>query len=197
MQLIEMEKYAKENNIPIIEKDSIDYIKKYIKENNVKNILELGTAIGYSTIHMALVSDDIYITSIERDDERFSIAEASIEEYELTDRVELINKDILDINLYEKYDLIFIDAAKSQYINFFNKFKDNLTDNGVFISDNLGFHGLVETDKYIPSRNVRGLVRKISNYIDFLKENEEFETEFIDIGDKIGVSKKKTNLDKK
>ena len=197
MQLIEMEKYAKENNIPIIEKESIDYIKKYIKENNVKNILELGTAIGYSTIHMALVSDDIYITSIERDDERFSIAEASIEEYELTDRVELINKDILDINLYEKYDLIFIDAAKSQYINFFNKFKDNLTDNGVFISDNLGFHGLVETDKYIPSRNVRGLVRKISNYIDFLKENEEFETEFIDIGDKIGVSKKKTNLDKK
>ena len=184
-----MEKYAKENNIPIIEKDSIDYIKKYIKENNVKNILELGTAIGYSTIHMALVSDDIYITSIERDDERFYIAEASIEEYELTDRVELINKDILDINLYEKYDLIFIDAAKSQYINFFNKFKDNLTDNGVFISDNLGFHGLVETDKYIPSRNVRGLVRKISNYIDFLKENEEFETEFIDIGDKIGVSK--------
>lgn len=197
MQLIEMEKYAKENNVPIIEKDSIDYIKKYIKENKVKSILELGTAIGYSTIHMALVSDDIHITSIERDEKRFEIAEESIKEYNLTDRVELINKDILDINLFDKYDLIFIDAAKSQYINFFNKFKENLSDNGVFISDNLGFHGLVETDEYIPSRNVRGLVRKITNYIDFLKDNEEFETEFIDIGDKMGVSKKKTNLDKK
>ena len=191
MQLIEMEKYAKENNVPIIEKDSIDYIKKYIKENKVKSILELGTAIGYSTIHMALVSDDIHITSIERDEKRFEIAKESIKEYNLTDRVELINKDILDINLFDKYDLIFIDAAKSQYINFFNKFKENLSDNGVFISDNLGFHGLVETDEYIPSRNVRGLVRKINNYIDFLKDNEEFETEFIDIGDKIGVSRKR------
>lgn len=191
MQLIDMEKYAKENNVPIIEKESIEYIEKYIKENNVKTILELGTAIGYSTIRMALVSDDIHITTIERDGNRSIIALESIKEYNLEDRIDVIEKDILDINLYDKYDLIFIDAAKSQYINFFNKFKDNLNEGGAIISDNLGFHGLVDSDSYIPSRNVRGLVRKITNYIDFLKDNEEFETEFIDIGDKIGVSRKR------
>ena len=190
MQLKEMEKYASLNNIPIIEKDSIEFIEKYIKDNNVKNILELGTAIAYSTIRMALVSDDIHITTIERDEKRYNIALENIREFNLEDRIEIINKDILDINLYDKYDLIFIDAAKSQYINFFNKFKDNLSPNGAIISDNLGFHGLVDSDTYIASRNVRGLVRKITNYIDLLKENEEFTTTFIDIGDKIGVSKK-------
>ena len=139
---------------------------------------------------MALVSDDIHITTIERDEKRYNIALENIREFNLEDRIEIINKDILDINLYDKYDLIFIDAAKSQYINFFNKFKDNLSPNGAIISDNLGFHGLVDSDTYIASRNVRGLVRKITNYIDFLMENEEFTTTFIDIGDKIGVSKK-------
>ena len=79
-----MEKYAKENNVPIIEKESIEYIEKYIKENNVKTILELGTAIGYSTIRMALVSDDIHITTIERDGNRSIIALESIKEYYLS-----------------------------------------------------------------------------------------------------------------
>ena len=85
--------------------------------------------------------------------------------------------------------MIFIDAAKSQYIKFFEKFKKNLKEDGTIISDNLKFHGLVNGTEENLSRNVRGLVRKLKKYIKFLEDNEEFKTEFIDIGDGISISK--------
>ena len=87
--------------------------------------------------------------------------------------------------------MIFIDAAKSQYIKFFEKFDKNLKINGVVFSDNLNFHGLTHTSEKIESRNVRGIVRKLNNYITYLKENKNYETIFFDIGDGISISKKK------
>ena len=89
--------------------------------------------------------------------------------------------------------MIFIDAAKSQYIKFFEKFKHNLNETGTIISDNLEFHGLVENKENVSlSRNVRGLVRKINEYVAFLKDNREFKTDFYSIGDGIGVSVRKS-----
>ena len=93
--------------------------------------------------------------------------------------------------------LLIIDAAKAQYIKFFEKFKYNLADNGVIVSDNLNFHGLIHEDMANLSRNVRGLVTKINLYIEFLKQNKEFYTEFLDIGDGIGISRKINNEDGK
>lgn len=189
--LEELEKYAKENSIPIMEKEGIEYITKYIKDNNIHSILEIGSAIGYSAIQMALVSSDILITTIERDKKRYDEAIKNINKFNLNNRIEIINDDALNISIDKKYDLIFIDAAKSQYINFFNKYKDNLNDNGIIFSDNLNFHGLVNSKEKIESRNVRGIVRKLNNYIEFLKDNNEFETTFFNIGDGISISKKK------
>ena len=188
--LEEIEEYAKENNIPIMMKDGIDFLTDYIKKNNIKNILELGTAIGYSSIKMALVDKDIYITTIERDENRYNEAIKNIKKAELGDQINVILDDVFNIDLDFKFDLIFIDAAKAQNIKFFNKFKNNLTENGVIITDNLKFHGLVNSE-HIESRNVRGLVRKIKNYVEFLKENDEFETTFLELGDGISISKKK------
>ena len=189
----ELEKYAKEYKVPIILPDGIEYIEKYIKENNVKNILEIGTAIGYSSIRMAQVNNDIKVTTIERDSNMYNEAIKNIKSFNLDNRINVIYKDALDVELNDKYDLIFIDAAKSQYINFFEKFKHNLNDNGVIITDNLSFHGLVK-DSTNCSRNTKQLVKKIQNYIDFLKNNEEFDTEFISIGDGISITRKKSNL---
>lgn len=189
VRILEIEKYAKENNIPIMEKDGIEFLINYIKENNVKSILEIGTAIGYSAIKMASISKNIKVTTIERDEKRYEEALKNISKFNLQNQINAILDDAFNIELNEKYDLIFIDAAKSQYIKFFEKFKKNLTSNGTIISDNLHFHGLVAgTDENL-SRNVKGIVRKLRNYIDFLKENKEFKTEFIDIGDGIGISK--------
>ena len=90
-----------------------------------------------------------------------------------------------------KFDLIIIDAAKSQNLNFLNKYKNNLNDNGLIIIDNLSFHGLVGTSSNIKSRNLRQMVRKIERFIDYLNNNDEFSVEYIEVGDKIGVCKKK------
>ena len=184
-----MEDYAKRFNIPIMLPDGIEFLLKYINNNNIKNILEVGTAIGYSAIRMCLVNDTIKVTTIERDEKRYKEAIKNIKKFNLENRITLIYGDALEVSLNEKYDLIFIDAAKSQYIRFFEKFKSNLNNSGVIVSDNLNFHGLTHTKNEIKSRNVRGIVRKLNNYIEFLNNNNEFKTEFFDVGDGISISK--------
>ena len=115
-KILEIEKYAKENNVPIIEKESIAYIMQYIKENNIKNILEIGSAIGYSSILMASVDPSITITTIERDETRYMECLKNIKKCELDKRINVVYQDALEVNLTGvSYDLIFIDAAKGQY----------------------------------------------------------------------------------
>lgn len=190
VRISELEEYAKEYNVPIMLEDGIEFLCDYIKKHNIKRILEIGTAIGYSAIKMASIDKDIKITTIERDKDRYSLALKNISDFKLEEQINVILDDALNVDLSDKYDLIFIDAAKGQYINFFEKFKTNLNNNGVIISDNLSFHGLVEGDWSTLTRNVRGLVRKIKNYKDFLDENKEFKTDYYDIGDGIGVSRR-------
>lgn len=190
VRILDLENYAHENNIPIMLGDGIEFLLKYIKGNNIKNVLEIGSAIGYSAIRMSLVDKDIKVTTIERDKERYQEAIKNIGDFGLENQINIIFNDAFEVELDDKYDLIFIDAAKSQYIKFFEKFKDNLNDNGVIISDNLNFHGLVHEDEKKLSRNVRGLVRKLNNYVEFLKNNKEFKTKFYDIGDGISISKR-------
>lgn len=192
MNIKDIENYAKINNIPIMLPDGIAFLTNYIKENNVKRILEIGTAIGYSAIKMALVNKNIKITTIERDEERYNEAIKNIEAFDLSNQIDTILDDAFNVNLNTSFDLIFIDAAKAQYIKFFEKFKINLNSNGVIVSDNLDFHGLTHTNKKL-SRNLTQLVRKINNYVYFLKENKEFSSEFYNIGDGIAISKLKNS----
>ena len=125
VRILDLEKYAKENNIPIMQKDGIDFMCEYIKKNNIKNILEVGAAIGYSAIRMASISNDIKVTTIERDEKRYKEAVKNIESFNLEQQINIIFNDAFDVELNEQYDLIFIDAAKSQYIKFFEKYKEH------------------------------------------------------------------------
>ena len=194
--IAEMRRYAEANNVPIIEDDSIKFINKYIELNNVKTILEIGTAIGYSAMLMTSASPDVEITTIERDDKKYLEAVKNVNRAKLDKRIEIVYNDALDVNLAgHKYDLIFIDAAKGQYIKFFEKFENYLNPGGVIISDNLKFHGLVKEKDRIESRNVKQLVGKIEKYIEFLKGNDKYITKFYDIGDGLSVSFRK-NEDK-
>ena len=185
----EIEKYAKDNNVPIMQKDGILFLTEFIKEHNIKNILEIGTAIGYSAIKMCLVSEDVTVTTIERDEIRYNEAVKNVKEFGLNDRINLIYGDALEIDVSGEYDLIFIDAAKAQSIKFFNKYTPLLKNKGYVITDNLSFHGLVNSEQEM-SRNLRQLVRKISDYIEFLKNNKDYATTFYDVGDGVGVSEK-------
>lgn len=192
----EIKDYADINSVPIMTSEGISYITNYIVKHQVTEILEIGTAIGYSAIMMALSSSDVHITSIERDEKRYLEALKNIKKLELEDRIELIYNDAFDVNLDGTFDLILIDAAKAQNIKFFEKFERNLKQTGVIITDNLNFHGLVDKDEEsIKSKNLRALVRKVKDYITFLKNNKDYETEFLDIGDGLSVSKLKKSLE--
>lgn len=190
--LMEMEEYAQDKNIPIIEKDSIAFIMKYIKLNKVKKILELGSAIGYSSILMASTENDIEVTTIEKDEIRYLECLKNVKKCNLETRVNVVFQDALDVNLSGvSYDLIFIDAAKGDYIKFFEKYKFFLNPGGVIITDNLKFYGYVKNKKDIQNDKLKKVVDRIDEYIKFLKENDEFITKFYDIGDGLSISYKK------
>ena len=148
----EIRTYAKENNVPIMLDDGIEFLTKYIVENKINTVLEIGTAIGYSAIMMALANPNLTVTTIERDEKRYLEALKNIKKLNLENRITLIFNDALDVNIEGKYDLIFIDAAKAQSIKFFEKFERNLNPGGVIVTDNLEFHGLVKmkVEIYVP-----------------------------------------------
>ena len=189
-KLSEIEEYAKEKRIPIMMKDGIEFLCNYIKEHKIKRILEIGSAIGYSAIKMALVDKDIKIVTIERDKERYDEAIKNIDYFNLNEQIEIINGDAMDVSVDGMYDLIFIDASKGHNIDFFEKYQNNLDKSGVIITDNLSFHGLVEDECLIETKNQRGIVRKIKMFIDYLDNNKEFVTEYVAVGDRISISRR-------
>lgn len=188
----DIKKYALDNNVPIMVDEGIDYLTSFIVKKQINSVLEVGTAIGYSAIMMVLANPNLKITSIERDKDRYLEVVKNIKKFNLEDRITLVFNDAFNVNLSDKFDLIFFDAAKGQNIRFFEKFERNLKNNGFIITDNISFHGLTEKDESeIASRNVRGLVRKIKAYIDFLKANDEYAVSFLNIGDGLAIAEKK------
>lgn len=188
----EIKKYALDNKVPIMVDESIDFLTSYIIKKKVRTILEIGTAIGYSAIMMALTNPNVTVVSIEKDRDRYLEAVKNVKKLNLQDRITLMYKDALDVKLKEKFDLILIDAAKSKNLDFFNHFEKNLSSKGSIITDNLSFHGYVKKDlSEIENRNLRALVKKIRNYIMFLDDNIKYKTIFYDIGDGLSVTEKR------
>lgn len=184
----EMKSYALKNDVPIMKDEGAEFICNYIRDHNVKSILEIGTAIGYSAIRFASVSPDVKVTTIEIDIDRFIKAQLNIKNAGLEDRITSIHADALTAEIEGTFDLIFIDAAKAQYIKFFEKYKNSLSHGGVIISDNLSFHGMVENIDLTHNYSTKKLIKKIRRYISFLKANSEFMTDFYKCGDGISVS---------
>ena len=188
----DIKKEALKDNVPIMQDDTINFITDYIEKKNVRTILEVGTAVGYSAIMMALANPNVTVVTIEKDKDRYIKAVKNVKKMNLENRITLIFNDALDVKLDEKFDLVIIDAAKSKNLDFFSHFEKNLEVNGAVITDNINFHGYTNKDlSEIPSRNIRGLVKKIRNYIDFLQNNVKYKTKFHDLGDGISVTERR------
>ena len=190
-EISKIKKFAKINSVPIMKDEGIDFICDYIVKNNVKSILEIGTGIGYSSIRFARAKDDVFVSTIEFDIERYHEAVKNIADNNLMDRILVYLGDAASFTFDRKFDLIFIDGPKAQYQKFFEHFQDNLSEKGVFISDNLSFHGMVDDLSLTHNYSTIKLVKKIRKYIDFLKTNKNFETEFLSLGDGIAITKRK------
>ena len=186
----ELKEYAKENNVPIMHEEGIDFLTTFVIKYQVENVLEIGTAIGFSAISMALANPKLKITSIERDEVRYLEAVKNVKKFNLEDRITLLFKDAADVKLDEEVSSRTLLPTNKA---FFEKFEKRLTQDGFIITDNMKFHGYVDKDESeIKNRNLRGLVRKIKDYRKFLEEHEDYKTKFYDtIGDGVAVSTKK------
>lgn len=192
--LLDMEKYAAENGVPIMELSGIEAMLQILRIQQPKTLLEIGTAIGYSALRMAYALPQSLIVTVERDEERLRVAEEFIKKSGKAGQVQLIHGDALkteaDIQRFAPYDTIFIDAAKGQYKNFFEMYSPFLGNNGVIITDNVLFKGLV-FEEQINSRNVRSLVRKINDFNHWLMAHPGFDTIILPVGDGVAISRKR------
>lgn len=181
---------AKEFDTPIISDEGINLLIQLIKIGKVKKVLEIGSAIGYSAIMMALHAF-AEVTTIEKDDFAFLKAKENIAEAKLENKIQIIHGDALEINVEGMYDLLFIDAAKSQYYKFLEKFKANLSSGAIVVCDNLLFHGLVENPDEALGKRTKSLVMKIAKFNNELINHPEFSTYIYEIGDGMSISIKK------
>ncbi|MBO4507516.1 MAG: O-methyltransferase [Spirochaetaceae bacterium] len=195
---------AREKGIPVMQDEGLCFICDYIRAHNVRTILEIGSATGCSAIQFASVSEDIRIVTVELDEERFEQAVKNIADAGLSDRVHVIHGDALKAETFARVeaelaaiasvpdkataDLIFLDAAKSQYIAFFEMYEKLLSPHGAIISDNLLFHGMTAGYRKTYNYNTIKLLRKIRGFIIYLMANKQFDTAFHTIGDGVSVS---------
>ena len=192
---LEMKQYAQDYDVPIIQDQGLELMLQLLRIKQPQSILEIGTAIGYSSLMMARHLPNTHIVSIERDPKRYNEAIAYHERSTIKEQVTLIEADALEIANEElpiqKYDVIFIDAAKAQYQKFFEKYEPLLKEDGMIISDNLIFHGHIFDNNQKQSRNLKQLVRKINRYNDWLANHPNYDTLLLPIGDGVAISLKK------
>jgi len=175
--------------IPIIQKDGMQLITQLLLISGARTVLELGGAIGYFAIFSTL-NANVRVTSVEVDPRLMETAAQFAQTAEVASRIDFINADALKLeaSAFREYDLLFIDAAKSQYQKFFTMYSGSVRKGGIIVSDNLLFRGHVEHPETIISRNRRQLVNKIRQYNTWLKEQPGFLTYFYEIGDGIAIS---------
>ncbi|KAB2457512.1 O-methyltransferase [Bacillus sp. CH126_4D] len=193
--ILEMEDYAKENHVPIMDRLGMEFMLQFLRLIGPKSILELGTAIGYSSIRMMQAIPNSRIVTVERNRDRYEKALEYIECSSVKERISVIYGDALEtgeqVEEHGTFDVIFIDAAKGQYRRFFDLYEPLLNPGGVIISDNVMYHGLVTTKEKIENRRTRGLIRRIKTYNEWLMNHEGYDTTIFPIGDGVAVSKKR------
>lgn len=188
--LKKMELYAKEYHVPIINEKGKAVLTKILADKKPHSVLEIGTAIGYSALLIAKNSaDDVRITTLELSEERASVARAFIHESKYAQNVEIMLGDAAELldKLDDRYDLVFIDAAKGQYLNYFHKVLPMLVDKGVIIADNVLFRGYVQSEEK-PPRRYKTIVARLREYIETVTHHAEFDTTIYENGDGLAVS---------
>lgn len=193
--IAEIKTYAKDNQVPIIQDAGLDYLLFMVKETNSKKILELGTAIGYSSINMAKLDKEITVVTLERDPKMYEQAKKNIKEEGLEDRIEAVFTDIPAYSTDKVFDFIFVDAGKAHYMDYLNQFIGNLKENGVMFFDNLNFHDMYKDPDAIKNRNTRQLVKKINKFYNSITSNPDYDVEIHrEIGDGILILRRKNAI---
>ncbi|MBT9831811.1 O-methyltransferase [Clostridium baratii] len=191
--LKEIEDFAKENGVPIVQKEAGKFLEFMVSMKRPLKILELGTAIGYSSILMynaAKTNPDI--VTIERSQEMIKLAKENLKKFNLEDKITIKEGDCLEIleNLDEEFDLIFMDAGKGHYNHFLPHCLRLLKQDGIIIADNVLFRGMVPSDDLIKRRKIT-IVKRMRTYLDMVSNDENLITSVIPMGDGIAITKRR------
>ena len=187
-----LKKEARENRIPIIQDQGLEFLLSLINENECKDILDLGTAVGYSAIMMARQASDINIITLERNEDLYRQALVNIQNEGLEDQITAILTDIKDYQSDKKFDLIFVDAGKAHYMDYTEQFIGNLKQDGIMVYDNLNFHGMYLDPDSIHNRNTKSLVKKLNKFYNNVIGDERFRCEmYREIGDGILILRRR------
>ena len=188
-----LEDFAKENGVPIAQKETIKFLEFMVSMKKPLRILELGTAIGYSAIIMhEAAGTNPHITTIERSEEMIKYAKENIESFGLFDKIKIEEGDCLEVleKLDEPYDLIFMDAGKGHYNHFLPHCLRLLNKDGIIIADNVLFRGMVATDELVKRRKIT-IVKRMRTYLDLVSQDKELVTSVIPMGDGIAITKRR------
>lgn len=190
----EMEQYAKEEHVPIMESTGIEVMLQMMKIQKPKRILEIGTAIGYSALRMAEALPDSQIVTIEIDESKIEKAQHYIQQAGAEKRISIIHGNALDVletvSSFAPFDAIFIDAAKGQYKKFFEMYSKFLPASGCIYVDNVLFRGLVADPTARDNKRLAKIAEKLAGFNQWLMSHNEFETVIIPVGDGLAVSRK-------
>lgn len=189
----EMEDFAIENKVPIAQKETAKFLEFMVSMKRPKKILELGTAIGYSSILMYEASNtNPDIVTIERDEKMIELAKINLKKYELDKKIIIKQGDCLEIleSLDEKFDIIFMDAGKGHYNHFLPHCLRLLKDDGIIIADNVLFRGMVASDDLVKRRKIT-IVKRMRKYLDMVSKDDSLITSVIPMGDGIAVTKRR------
>lgn len=189
-ELEKIKQKALEDHIPIIMDDTLEVVDKILKELKPTRILEIGTAVGYSAMCFSeYLEQNGKIDTIERDEERIEQAKINIEKVGVADKINIYEGDAVEIlpTLNEKYDMVFIDAAKGKYPFFLKEALRMIKTNGIILADNILYKGYVMSD--YNKHKQRTAVRNLREYVKEVTENPNIETEILEVGDGLAISK--------
>lgn len=190
-----LEEYALANDVPIIRRGTRDVLRYLLRTKKPKRILEVGTAIGYSSLYMASICQDAKIFTIEKVEMRLVEARKNLAKYDKANQITLLEGDATEVlrSLVEKkesFDFIFMDAAKGQYLNFLPDVMELLNSGGVLVSDNILHDGDILESRYAVTRRDRTIHARMREYLKVLTDNEHLETLCLSVGDGMSISTK-------
>ena len=187
----EIKQKALDDRVPIMEDEGMDFLCRFLQEKNIKSLLEVGTAVGYSSIMMASHNPQLHIMTLEQDEERYVEAVYNIKRCGLANRINAVCTNAREFETDEMFDVIFLDGPKSHNQQLFERYEGNLNPGGYFIIDDVWFHGFVDNPELLKTRRLKKLVSKLKRFTDNMMNNTEYECTYLKIGDGVLIARRR------
>ena len=187
----EIKQKALDDRVPIMEDEGMDYLCRFLQENKVRTLLEVGTAVGYSSIMMAHCNPELRILTIEQDEERYTEAVYNIKRCHMEDRIDAVCTNAREYDTDEMFDVIFLDGPKAHNQRLFERYEKNLNPGGYFIIDDVWFHGFIDNPELMRSKRLKKLVSKLKQFTDNMMNNSDYECTYLKIGDGVLIARRR------